>query len=78
MLEANRRGGSAPSPEGDEIAAPEPAYARAMTLAWPIRSVLSGTTTMTLAYAAERRLRRGERGPLDHDDLLVPARPSRA
>lgn len=44
-------------------------------LTWPIRSVLAGTagtTTMTLAYAAERRLRRGKRGPLDYDDSLVP------
>jgi hypothetical protein len=44
-------------------------------LAWPIRSVLAGTAgtaTMTLAYAAERRLRRDQRGPLDYDDSLVP------
>jgi hypothetical protein len=27
---------------------------------------------MTLAYAAERRLRSGRRGPLDYDDSLVP------
>jgi hypothetical protein len=27
---------------------------------------------MTLAYAAERRLRRDHRGPLDYDDSLVP------
>jgi hypothetical protein len=42
---------------------------------WPIRSVLAGaagTATMTLAYAAERRLRSGRRGPLDYDDSLVP------
>src|SRR5919108_1551815 len=46
-------------------------------LGWPIRSVLAGaagTATMTLAYAAERRLRRTARGPLDYDDSLVPAR----
>jgi hypothetical protein len=46
-----------------------------MTVAWPIRSVLAGsagTATMTLAYAAERRVRRGARGPLDYDDGLVP------
>lgn len=44
-------------------------------LGWPIRSVLAGaagTATMTLAYAAERRLRRTARGPLDYDDSLVP------
>jgi hypothetical protein len=34
--------------------------------------VLSGTATVTLAYAAERRLRRGERGPLGYEDSLVP------
>jgi hypothetical protein len=42
---------------------------------WPIRSVLAGaagTAAMTLAYAAERRLRPGVRGPLDYDDSLVP------
>jgi hypothetical protein len=46
-----------------------------MLSAWPIRSVLSGTAgtaTMTLAYAAERRLRRSARGQLDYDDGLVP------
>src|SRR5436190_968084 len=45
-----------------------------MTVSWPIRSVLAGTAgtaTMTLAYAAERRVRRA-RGPLDYDDSLVP------
>ena len=44
-------------------------------LAWPIRSVLagaSGTATMSLAYAAERRLRSRARGALDYDDGLVP------
>jgi hypothetical protein len=44
-------------------------------LAWPIRSVLAGTggtATMTLAYAAERRLRPSAREPLDYDDGLVP------
>jgi hypothetical protein len=42
---------------------------------WPIRSVLAGTAgtaAMTLAYAAERRLRPKVRGPLDYDDSLVP------
>ena len=41
----------------------------------PIRSLLAGsagTATMTLAYAAERRVRRGVSGPLDYDDGLVP------
>jgi hypothetical protein len=45
-----------------------------MTVSWPIRSVLAGTAgtaTMTLAYAAERRVRRA-RAPLDYDDGLVP------
>ena len=32
----------------------------------------AGTTTMTLAYATERRLRRSASGPLDYDDSLVP------
>jgi hypothetical protein len=44
-------------------------------LPWPIRSVLAGaagTTSMTLAYAAERRLRPRVKGPLDYDDSLVP------
>ena len=44
---------------------------------WPIRSVLAGaagTTTMTAAYAAERRLRPHVRGPLDYDDSLVPGK----
>src|SRR3954468_12534209 len=46
-----------------------------MSLPWPVRSVVAGaagTTTMTLAYAAERRLRRTRRGPLDYDDSIVP------
>ena len=46
-----------------------------MALAWPVRSVIAGaagTATMTLAYACERRLRRGHHGPLDYDDSLVP------
>ena len=48
-----------------------------MSLPWPVRSVIAGTagtTTMTLAYAAERRLRARHRGPLDYDDSLVPGR----
>jgi hypothetical protein len=47
------------------------------TLPWPARSVLAGTagtTTMTLAYALERRLRPRVRGPLDYDDSLVPGK----
>ncbi len=46
-----------------------------MAIAWPARSVLAGTVgtaTMTLAYAAERRVRRRVQGPLDYDDSLVP------
>jgi hypothetical protein len=46
-------------------------------LPWPARSVLAGTAgtaTMTLAYAAERRLRPKFRGPLDYDDSLVPGK----
>ena len=45
-----------------------------MKLAWPIRSVCAGaagTAALTLAYAAERRLR-NRRAPLDYDDSLVP------
>jgi hypothetical protein len=40
-----------------------------------IRSVLAGTAgtaAMTLAYAAERRLRHRGTDPLDYDDSLVP------
>jgi len=46
-----------------------------MSLAWPVRSVIAGaagTTALTLAYAAERRLRSRRAGPLDYDDSLVP------
>jgi len=46
-------------------------------LPWPARSVMggtAGTTTMTLAYALERRLRPRVRGPLDYDDSLVPGK----
>ena len=45
------------------------------TVPWPIRSVIAGTVgtaTLTLAYAFERRVRSGKRGPLDYDDSLVP------
>jgi hypothetical protein len=41
----------------------------------PNRSVLAGsagTLALTLAYATERRVRRGHRGQLDYDDSLVP------
>jgi hypothetical protein len=44
-------------------------------LAWPIRSIFAGaagTAALTVAYAIERRARRGRRGPLDYDDSLVP------
>src|SRR4051812_8897974 len=40
-----------------------------------VRSVCAGTAgtaAMTLAYSAERRLRRGVSGALDYDDSLVP------
>jgi hypothetical protein len=46
-----------------------------MSLPWPVRSVVAGaagTTTLTLAYAAERKLRETHRGQLDYDDSLVP------
>jgi hypothetical protein len=46
-------------------------------LPWPVRSVLAGTAgtaAMTLAYAVERRLRPGLKGPLDYDDSLVPGK----
>ena len=46
-----------------------------MTAPWPLRSVLAGsagTAALTLAYAAERRLRRSGKVPLDYDDSLVP------
>jgi hypothetical protein len=46
-----------------------------MGLPWPVRSVCAGaagTATLTLAYAAERRVRRAHQGQLDYDDSLVP------
>jgi hypothetical protein len=46
-----------------------------VTVPGPIRSVLAGsagTATMTLAYAAERRVRHRRSAPLDYDDSLVP------
>ena len=46
-----------------------------MCVPWPVRSIAAGaagTATMTLACAAERRLRRHHTGPLDFDDSLVP------
>lgn len=48
---------------------------RRETIQSTIGSILAGTAgtaAMTLAYAAERRLRAGRRGPLDYDDSLVP------
>jgi hypothetical protein len=42
---------------------------------WPLRSIVAGaagTAALSLAYAAERRLRPSHRGPLDYDDSLVP------
>ena len=56
-------------------AAPAAAGVSSMSLPWPVRSVIAGaagTTTMTLAYAAERRLRKSHHGQLDYDDSLVP------
>jgi hypothetical protein len=44
-------------------------------LPWPLRSVIAGalgTASLTAAYALERRVRPGSRGPLDYDDSLVP------
>jgi hypothetical protein len=47
-----------------------------MSVPWPVRSVVAGaagTTALTLAYTAERRVRRRTHsGPLDYDDSLVP------
>jgi hypothetical protein len=46
-----------------------------MGLSWPVRSVCAGaagTAALTLAYAAERRVRRSHEGQLDYDDSLVP------
>src|ERR1044072_2325730 len=46
-----------------------------MAIAWPLRSVLAGTagtTTMTCAYAAERRPRPRVRRGADYDASLVP------
>jgi hypothetical protein len=46
-----------------------------MNVPWPIRSVIAGTAgtaALSLAYAAERRLRPRHHGPLDYDDSLVP------
>jgi hypothetical protein len=47
---------------------------RTLLISWPIRSVIAGTAgtaALTLAYAAERRVRHA-RTPLDYDDSLVP------
>jgi hypothetical protein len=46
-----------------------------VTLPWPVRSVFAGaagTASLTLAYAAERRVRHRGKEPLDYDDSLVP------
>jgi hypothetical protein len=51
------------------------AMMRAMRLPWLAAGVVAGTAgtaALTLAYATERRLRRGHRGQLDYDDSLVP------
>src|SRR3954454_11490988 len=45
--------------------------------AWPVRSVIAGaagTATLSLAYAAERRLRPRHTGQLDYDDSIVPGK----
>ena len=44
---------------------------------WPVRSVIAGaagTAAMTLAYAAEHRLRPKVHGALDYDDSLIPGK----
>ena len=44
---------------------------------WPVRSVIAGaagTAAMTLAYAAEHRLRPKVQGALDYDDSLIPGK----
>src|SRR6185369_7809108 len=44
---------------------------------WPVRSVLAGaagTAAMTIAYAAEHRLRPKVEGALDYDDSLIPGK----
>jgi hypothetical protein len=49
----------------------------ALRAPWPVRSIAAGaagTATLTLAYAAERHLRRRHQGPLDYDDGLVPGK----
>jgi hypothetical protein len=46
-----------------------------MRLPWTARSICAGaagTASLTVAYAAERRLRHGGDAPLDYDDSLVP------
>jgi hypothetical protein len=47
-----------------------------MPLPWPARSICAGaagTASLSLAYAAERRVRhRTDGSPLDYDDSLVP------
>jgi hypothetical protein len=46
-----------------------------MSLPWPVRSIVAGaagTTALTLAYTAERKLRKTHHGQLDYDDSLVP------
>ena len=52
----------------------EDGWIRRLVRRVPLGSVLAGTAgtaAMTATYAIERRLR-GERGPLDYDDSLVP------
>ena len=55
-------------------AAPTCSRLNGMSLPWPVQSVVAGaagTTTMTLAYATERRRREKRRGPLDAELLAA-------
>ena len=64
-------------PDGAMRARTPPGGVTAMSLPWPVRSVVAGaagTTALTLAYSAERRLRKTHRGQLDYDDSLVPGK----
>src|SRR4051794_39252199 len=62
-------------PDGAMRARTPPGGVTLMTVPWPVRSMVAGaagTTALTLAYAAERKLRKTHRGQLDHDDSIVP------
>jgi hypothetical protein len=62
------------SPDRDDARERSLRQGDGVSVPWAIRSVCAGaagTAALTLAYAAERRIRhRG--GPLDYDDSLVP------